>query len=201
MLKGRRVIVGITGGIAAYKAADLVSKLVARGAEVRCVMTAAATRFVSALTFSSLSGSPAAVEVFDRSLGAGAYPHLSLAEWGQVLVVAPATANILGKAAAGIADDVLSTTLLSFDGPVLFAPAMNSRMWAHPAVVENVAKLAGRGVAFAPPGVGRLACGRVGPGRMAEVPEIITAIEKLLPPKGRQSKRGAKTKGGRRPKS
>lgn len=179
MLKGRRVVVGVTGGIAAYKAADLVSKLVAAGAEVRAVMTESARRFVTDLTFRSLSGFPVAVDTFDRSIGD--YPHLTLAEWGEVMVVAPATANIIGKAAGGIADEVLSTALLSFSGPVLFAPAMNSRMWGHPAVRDNVKRLRARGTEFVGPGRGRLACGESGVGRMAEVPEILAALKKLLP--------------------
>lgn len=188
MLKGRRVILGVTGGIAAYKAADLTSKLVAGGAEVRCVLTESATRFVTPLTFQSLSGNPVAVDAFDRS--ADAYPHLALAEWGEVLVVAPATANILGKAAAGIADDVLTTTLLSFPGPALFAPAMNVKMWAHPAVAENVETLLARGANFVGPERGRLACGQVGVGRMAEVPAIIEAIGNILPGKGKSGEKG-----------
>lgn len=178
MLRGRRVLLGVSGGIAAYKAADLAGKLVAAGAELRCLMTANARRFVTELTFQSLSGAPVAVDAFDRS-AAGPHPHLALADWGQILVVAPATANVLGKAAAGIADDLLSTTLLAFAGPVLYAPAMNERMWRHPAVAANAATLRSRGAAFVGPGTGRLACGTSGEGRMAEVPEILAAIEAL----------------------
>jgi len=190
MLKRRRVVLGVTGGIAAYKAAELTSRLVGAGAEVRVVMTASALRFVSALTFESLSGNHVAVEAFDRSIGA--YPHLELARWGEVLAVAPATANLLGKAAGGIADDLLSTALLSFDGPVLFAPAMNARMWAHPAVRDNVEKLRGRGAHFVGPAVGRLGCGETGPGRMAEPEEILAALEALLPGKGPRAASGAR---------
>ena len=179
MLRGRRVVVAVTGGIAAYKAADLVGKLCAAGAGVRCILTANATRFVAALTFQSLSGHEAAADTFDRS-GGELYRHLALADWGELLVVAPATANVLGKAAAGIADDLVSTALIAFPGPVLFAPAMNCHMWAHPAVVENVEKLRRRGARFIGPNEGRLACGHVGLGRMAEVPEIIAAIETIL---------------------
>ena len=186
MLKGRRVVLGVTGGIAAYKAADLVSKLVAAGAQVRAAMTESARRFVTELTFRSLSGFPVSVDTFDRSIGD--YPPLQLAEWGEAMVVAPATANIIGKAAGGIADDVLSTALLSFDGPVLFAPAMNSRMWSHPAVRDNVKRLRARGAGFVGPGRGRLACGESGVGRMAEVPEILKALEKLLPRRTRGKK-------------
>ena len=179
MLRGRRLVLAVTGGIAAYKAADLAGKLVSARAEVRCILTANAARFVTALTFQSLSGREAAADTFDRS-GGELYQHLALAEWGELLVVAPATADILGKAVAGIADDLVSTVLISFPGPVLFAPAMNCHMWAHPAVVENVEKLRRRGAHFIGPGEGRLACGQLGLGRMAEVPEIIAAIETIL---------------------
>jgi phosphopantothenoylcysteine decarboxylase/phosphopantothenate--cysteine ligase len=178
MLDSRRVVLGVTGGIAAYKAADLTSKLVAAGAGVRVVMTESSGRFVTALTFEALSGNPVTLDPFDRS--AAAYPHIALAEWGELLLVAPATANILGKAAGGIADDALSTALLSFSGAVLFAPAMNSRMWAHPAVRENVGKLRARGAHFVGPEEGRLACGEIGAGRMAEVADILAAAELVL---------------------
>jgi len=179
VLKGRRVVLAVTGGIAAYKAADLVSKLVAAGAEVRCILTENAARFVTPLTFQSLSGREVHTDTFDRA-GGEFYQHLAVADWGEVLVVAPATANILGKAAAGIADDLASTALVSFPGPVLYAPAMNCHMWANAAVVENVEKLRRRGANFVGPGEGRLACGEIGMGRMAEVPEILAAIEAIL---------------------
>ena len=179
MLRARRIVLGVSGGIAAYKAADLASKLVGAGAEVRCVLTGNATRFVTPLTFESLTGRPAPTDTFDRS-GGETYNHLALADWGEILVVAPATANVLAKAAGGLGDDLLSTALLSFPGPVLFAPAMNCHMWAHPAVVENVEKLRRRGANFVGPGEGRLACGEIGLGRMAEVPEILAAIEEIL---------------------
>jgi phosphopantothenoylcysteine decarboxylase / phosphopantothenate---cysteine ligase len=188
VLKSRRIVLGVSGGIAAYKAADLVSKLAGSGAEVRVVMTAAATRFVSALTFESLSGNPVAVDTFDRSISV--YPHLELAQWGELLVVAPATADILGKAAGGIADEMLSTTLLSFDGPVLFAPAMNSRMWKNPAVQHNHELLGGRGCYFIGPAEGKLACGETGIGRMSEVAEIIKAIGDVLAAGGNSLGRG-----------
>jgi len=187
-LEGRRVVVGVTGGIAAYKAADLVSRLRSAGGEVRVVMTEAATRFVSALTFESLSGSPVAVDTFDRSISV--YPHIALAEWGEILVVAPATANILGKAAGGIADDALSTSLLSFEGPVLFAPAMNTRMWNNPAVRHNHELLGARGCCFVGPVEGELACGETGIGRMSEVAEIIEAIGDVLAAGGASLGRG-----------
>jgi phosphopantothenoylcysteine decarboxylase/phosphopantothenate--cysteine ligase len=179
VLKGRRVVLAVAGGIAAYKAADLVSKLAAAGAEVRCILTENGARFVTALTFQSLSGREVHTDTFDRS-GGEFYQHLAVAGWGEILVVAPATANILGKAAAGIADDLASTALVSFPGPVLYAPAMNCHMWANAAVVANVETLRRRGASFVGPGEGRLACGEQGMGRMAEVPEILAAIEEVL---------------------
>jgi phosphopantothenoylcysteine decarboxylase/phosphopantothenate--cysteine ligase len=187
-LEGRRVVLGVTGGIAAYKAADLVSKLRGAGAKVRVVMTEAATRFVAPLTFESLSGSPVALDTFDRSISV--YPHIALAEWGEILVVAPATANILGKSAAGIADDALSTALLSFEGPVLFAPAMNTRMWNNPAVRHNHELLGARGCHFVGPAEGPLACGETGVGRMSEVAEIIEAVREVLAAGGASLGRG-----------
>ena len=188
-LKDRRIVLAVTGGIAAYKAADLVSKLVAAGAEVRCILTENAARFVTPLTFQSLSGRDAYTDTFDRA-GGEFYQHLAVAEWGEILVVAPATANILGKAAGGIADDLASTALVSFPGPVLFAPAMNCHMWANAAVVENVEKLRRRGASFVGPGEGRLACGEIGLGRMAEVPEILAAIEEVLGKAGGKPRKG-----------
>jgi len=187
VLKGRRVVLAVTGGIAAYKAADLVSKLASAGAEVRCILTENAARFVTPLTFQSLSGREVHTDTFDRSSGEF-YQHLAVADWGEVLVVAPATANILAKAAAGIADDLASTALVSFPGPVLFAPAMNCHMWANAAVAENVEKLRRRGANFVGPGEGRLACGEIGMGRMAEVPEILAAIEEIVGKAAKQKK-------------
>jgi phosphopantothenoylcysteine decarboxylase/phosphopantothenate--cysteine ligase len=186
-LKDRRVVLAVSGGIAAYKAADLVSKLSGAGAEVRCILTENAARFVTPLTFQSLSGRDVYTDTFDRA-GEEFYQHLAVAEWGEILVVAPATANVLGKAAAGIADDLASTALVSFPGPVLYAPAMNCHMWANAAVVENVEKLRRRGANFVGPGEGRLACGEIGMGRMAEVPEILAAIEEILDKPVKQKK-------------
>jgi phosphopantothenoylcysteine decarboxylase/phosphopantothenate--cysteine ligase len=179
VFQGRRIVLVVTGGIAAYKAADLVSKLSAAGAEVRCILTENAARFVTPLTFQSLSGREVHTDTFDRS-GGELYQHLSIAGWGEILAVAPATANILGKAACGIADDLASTALVSFSGPVLFAPAMNCHMWANAAVAANVETLRRRGANFVGPGEGHLACGEIGMGRMAEVPEILEAIAELL---------------------
>jgi phosphopantothenoylcysteine decarboxylase/phosphopantothenate--cysteine ligase len=191
-LSGRRIVLGVSGGIAAFKAAELVSRLVSVGVGLRVVMTEAATRFVTPLTFHSLSGNPVAVDTFDRSLPV--HNHVESAAWGELLVVAPATADILGKAAAGIADDCLSTALLSFSGPVLFAPAMNWRMWGHPAVRANVAVLVRRGASLVGPKRGRLACGENGEGRMAEVSEIVEVIKSILSKTGRGA-RGRRRRG------
>ena len=175
-MNGRELIVGVTGGIAAYKTAALVSRLVQAGAGVSVVMTRAATHLVGPKTFEALTGRPVGVKMFDRS----AHPHIELADRADLMCIAPATANILAKAAHGLADDLLSTTLLAFDGPVLMAPAMNSRMWNKPSVQRNLKQLTGDGVRFIGPGEGHLSCGETGVGRMAEPDEIFDAIEKLF---------------------
>ena len=154
-MKGRELLIGVTGGIAAYKTAALVSQLVQAGAGVTVVMTRSATRLVGPKTFEALTGRPVATRVF----GPGAHPHIELAEAAELFCVAPATANILAKAACGLADDLLSTLLLVFDGPLLMAPAMNSLMWAKPAVQRNVAQLRADGVTLIDPGEGYLSCG------------------------------------------
>ena len=178
-MNGRELIIGVTGGIAAYKTAGLVSSLVQAGAGTSVVMTRAAMKFVGTATFEALSGRTVSTELFDQpgqKLGA----HIELTDRADLMCVAPATANFLGKAAAGIADDLLSTLYLSFAGPVLLAPAMNSRMWQHPAVVRNVAQLKEDGVHFVGPEEGWLACRSTGPGRMAEPDAIFATIEKIL---------------------
>jgi len=185
VLKDREVLVGVTGGIAAYKAAALVSRLVQAGAATRVVMTEHATRFVGPLVFQALTGRPvhtdpfAAPEIYHAD-------HIALADRAEIVVVAPATANCLGKLAHGIADDLLSTLLLAVECPVLLAPAMNVRMWAHPAVRANVKVLKSRGVHFVGPEEGRLACGAAGQGRMAEPETILAALVKILSPSKRK---------------
>lgn len=179
-MNGRRLLVGVTGGIAAFKTAALVSQLVQTGAHVRVVTTAAAEQFVGAATFAALSGRPVARDLFDdpqHPLGA----HIELAEWAEMLVVAPATANFLAKAAHGMADDLLSTLYLAFAGPVLLAPAMNSAMWAKPAVQRNVAQLRADGVQFVDPESGWLSCRQQGTGRMASAEQIWKNIQQRLP--------------------
>ena len=178
-IAGREIVVGVTGGIAAYKTAALVSRMVQAGAGITVVMTEHATRFVGPLTFQTLTGRPVPTDLWQPPEAHRA-DHIALADRAELVVVAPATANILGKLAAGIADDLISTLLLAVDVPVLVAPAMNVRMWRHPAVQDNVRTLLARGVHFAGPADGRLACGDVGVGRMAEPEEILTEIVKLM---------------------
>jgi phosphopantothenoylcysteine decarboxylase len=175
-MNGRELLIGVTGGIAAYKTAALVSRLVQAGAGVTVVMTRSATRLVGPKTFEALTGRPVGTKVF----GPGSHPHIELAEKADLFCIAPATANILAKAAVGLADDLLSTLLLSFDGPVLMAPAMNSRMWEKPAVQRNVAQLRADGLVLIDPEEGYLSCGTHGPGRMATPEKIFAAIETAL---------------------
>ncbi|MFC4598841.1 bifunctional phosphopantothenoylcysteine decarboxylase/phosphopantothenate--cysteine ligase CoaBC [Cohnella hongkongensis] len=178
-LAGKTILVGVTGGIAAYKAATLCSRLVGLGAEVRVMMTEGATKFITPLTLQTLTRHPVATDVFDER-DAAVVQHIDWADSADLAVVAPATANMLGKLANGIADDMLSTTLLATTAPLLLAPAMNVHMWEHPAVIDNVNKLAARGAYFVEPGTGQLACGYVGKGRLAEPDEIVDAIVKKL---------------------
>ena len=174
-MNGRELIVGVTGGIAAYKTAALVSQLVQEGAAVSVVMTRAAGKFVGPATFEALTGRPVYQRVFkhsDQPLGA----HIGLAERAELLCVAPATADFLAKAACGLADDLLSTLYLSFTGRVLMAPAMNCDMWEKPAVQRNVAQLNQDGVVFVGPEEGWLSCRKTGNGRMAAPERILAAI-------------------------
>lgn len=180
MLTGKNVLVGVTGGIAAYKAAELVSMLTREGAVVHVVMTAAATKFVAPLSFASLSGNPVAFELFGG--GSGANIHIDLATHADLLVVAPATANFLAKAAGGLADDLLSTLLLAYVGPVLLCPAMNVNMYRHPVVQENLRRLARAGYHLMEPDEGRLACGTVGTGRLPEPARIVKQLDSLCSP-------------------
>ena len=169
-----KVVLGVTGSIAAYKACELVRLLVKRGDDVHVVMTEHARAFVTPLTFRTLSRNPVACDLFEdpRDWTPG---HVSLAAAADLVVVAPATANVLAKMAHGIADDLLSSTLLATKAPVVVAPAMNDGMWATPATQANVAALAARGVRIVSPGTGELACGTSGTGRMAEPRDILSA--------------------------
>ncbi len=167
------LVLGVTGSIAAYKAAELTSQLRQHGVEVRVMMTESATHLVAPQTFLTLSKSPVTVSLWDSP--SWQPRHIELALETKVLLIAPATANILAKMAHGIADDSLSTFYLSHEGTVIVAPAMNPRMWRHPATQENVRILKERGVRFVGPAEGRVACGEAGVGRMSEVSEILSA--------------------------
>ena len=180
MTQRREIVIGVTGGIAAYKAADLCSKLVQAGHGVTVVMTAAAERFIGATTFAALTGRPVHREMFSPQEGFHQGEHIGLARRAELLVVAPASADFLAKLAHGFADDLLATITLVTTAPILVAPAMNCDMWAKPAVQRNVAQLKADGIHFVDPGDGWLSCGQVGPGRMAEPSEIQAAIERLL---------------------
>jgi phosphopantothenoylcysteine decarboxylase/phosphopantothenate--cysteine ligase len=174
----RELIIGVSGGIAAYKTAALVSSLVQAEHNVSVVMTRAARKFVGPATFRALTCRHVVIDQFDPQYPLGA--HIELAEKADLLCVAPASADVLAKAACGLADDMLSTLLLSFSGPVLLAPAMNAAMWDKPAVQRNVATLRNDGFQFVDPQEGWQSCRRVGMGRMAEPPQIQAAIERLL---------------------
>jgi phosphopantothenoylcysteine decarboxylase/phosphopantothenate--cysteine ligase len=179
MLNGRKIIVMVSGGIAAYKSADLVSRLRKSGAEVRVAMTRSAEAFVGALTFESLCGYPVYQNVFERPT-AWEMEHIAWARWADAIVAAPATAHLLARLALGLADDAVTTLALAYTGPLFIAPAMNSAMWQNPATQENLEKLLARGVRMIEPGEGALACGEVGPGRMAEPAEIVAALERYF---------------------
>lgn len=179
MLENKKIVLGVSGGIAAYKAADVCSRLKKAGARVRVVMTKNAAEFISPLTMETLSGNAVALEEFSHTFEIG---HISLAKWADAFVVAPATANILAKMACGIGDDLLSTTALAMVCPVLVAPAMNCNMYRHPATQENLARLGTRGVQFVGPERGFLACGDEDIGRMTQPEAIVSAIEALFAP-------------------
>ena len=178
-LAEKKIVVVVSGGIAAYKSADLVSRLHKTGAQVRVVMTAAARRFVTPLTFETISGHPVYEEVFERP-GSWEMEHISWAHWADAVLVAPATANLIAKMAQGLADDAASTLLLASRAPLWVAPAMNTAMWEHPATVQNVQTLRQRGASILGPGTGRLACGDIGAGRMAEPEAIVDELEQSL---------------------
>jgi phosphopantothenoylcysteine decarboxylase/phosphopantothenate--cysteine ligase len=179
MLKGKKIVLGVTGGIAIFKAVDLVSKLRKQGVEVRVVMTENAAKFISPLLFAEISGHKCAVSMWD---GRDEFnvEHIALANWGDLLLVAPATANILAKMACGLADDLLSTVLLAAPCPKIVCPAMNTGMYENAATQENLKTLANRGITVMEPASGELACGTSGAGRLPEVPEIIAYLEYFL---------------------
>ena len=181
MLYGRNIVLGVSGGIAAYKSCELVSRLVKLGAEVDVIMTQNAARFVAPLTFETLSGHKVVTGTFERREEHDVH-HVSLAKKADIFVVAPATANVIGKFAGGIADDMLSTTWLACKAPKLIAPAMNTAMYEDPATQRNMRALAESGVVFCDAQTGRLACGDVGKGKMAEPCDIVDAVIGVLQP-------------------
>lgn len=193
----RRVLLAVSGGIAAYKTPELVRALVREGATVRCVLTAAAARFVAPLALQTVSGHAVRSDLFDAEQE-GAIDHIALADETDLVVVAPATANLLAKLAHGLADDLVSTLLLATRAPLLVAPAMNVNMWRHPATQANVERLRGRGVRFVGPEAGPLACGWEGEGRMAEPVAIAAEAASLLAPKPLAGERFVVTAGGTR---
>lgn len=179
MVKGKRILLGITGGIAAFKAASICSKLKQQGAEVQVIMTESATKFISELTLQALSKRPVYTDTFDEK-NPEAIAHIDLADWADLVLVAPATANIIGKMTAGIADDMLSTILIATQAPIMLAPAMNVHMYTHPAVQKNMAELISRGVFMIEPGEGLLACGYTGKGRMEEPESIVAKVNEFF---------------------
>ena len=177
------IVLGVSGGIAAYKAAELVRLLTDRGHQVQVVMTDSAQRFVGPLTFASLTGRKVITNLFgetDSEIRDSSIEHIDVAQRSDLLLVAPATADVLAKFAHGIADDFLTTMHLAYTGPVVVAPAMNTNMWRHPATQGNVAQLAARGVTIVEPDAGDLACGMVGPGRLADLEQIVETAEGAL---------------------
>src|SRR6184192_3328143 len=180
-LDGKTVVVGVSGGIACYKACELVRLLVGAGARVRVVMTAAAQRFVTPLTFQTLAGQPVATDTFDLTQESE-IGHIRLADEADAVAIAPATANVIAKLAAGIADDLLTTVLLATRAPLVLAPAMNVHMWEHPTVQENVARLVARGARVVGPASGSLACGYEGTGRLASPEDVVEEIRHVLTP-------------------
>ncbi len=180
-LAGRKIVLGISGGIAAYKAAELARQLRKRGADLRVVMTRNAARFVSPLTFATLTQAPVCTSLWKPS-DTWSIEHVSNARWGDLLLVAPATANLIARFAHGIADDALTTLYLAWRGPVVVAPAMNTAMFEHPAYRANEAALRQRGHAIVGPEPGELACGEEGPGRLASLEAILAAVESALSP-------------------
>jgi phosphopantothenoylcysteine decarboxylase/phosphopantothenate--cysteine ligase len=179
VLAGARVLLGVTGGIAAYKAAELARELMRAGAEVQPLLTEAGERMVSRATFAALTGRRVPASVWDDP---AAVEHVALARWGQVLVVAPATAHTLARLAAGLADDLLGNVALAFPGPVVVAPAMHTEMWEHPATRANLELLRRRGALVVPPASGPLTSGDVGPGRLAELDDLIDGVATALAP-------------------
>ena len=178
-LQGKKVLLGVSGGIAAYKSPDLVRRLNREGAQVTVMMTGAAKEFVSPTTFQAVSGSPVRDDLWDTNAEA-AMGHIELARWADVILIAPATANTVARLAYGFADDILTTVCLASAAPLYLAPAMNQQMWRNPATQANAQLLSSRGVRLLGPGEGDQACGDVGPGRMLEPSELVTMLQDAL---------------------
>jgi phosphopantothenoylcysteine decarboxylase/phosphopantothenate--cysteine ligase len=178
-LKGREIILAVTGGIAAYKSADLCSKLIQRGAGVTVVMTKDAEKFITPLTFQALSARPVHTDIFNL-LDSSDPQHISLTERADLMLIAPATSNILAKVAHGLTDDLVSLMVNAAACPVIFCPSMNNRMWDNPITQENVTKLANVGYTFLGPDSGWLACRNTGSGRLSDPQSIIDAVTKML---------------------
>lgn len=179
-MKGKHIAIGVTGSVAAYKAAELASRLKHEGAEVYVIMTSNAMEFVGPSTFRSLTGNPVLSKMFSKENVFGPSPHIGIGDWMDVLVIAPATANIIGKIANGIADDLLTTVALSAQKPILIAPAMNERMYLNPSVQENMEVLKKHGCHLIEPETGFLACGYKGKGRLANLDTIISVIKEAV---------------------
>jgi phosphopantothenoylcysteine decarboxylase/phosphopantothenate--cysteine ligase len=181
-----KITLGVSGGIACYKSAELVRLFTERGHAVQVVMTDNAQKFISPLTFAALTGKKVITGLFSEASGEAvldsAIEHIGIAQQTEVLVIAPATANVLARFANGLSDDFLTTTYLAYSGPVVVAPAMNTVMWDHPATRKNIATLRERGVRVVEPGSGSLACGMTGPGRLAELESIVAAVEEIANP-------------------
>lgn len=178
MTSQKKILLGVTGGIAAYKACEVVRQLIKKNFSVNVMMTSAAQKFVTAMTFQALTGKPVATDFFDR-VQESAMNHICLGDEAHVVLIAPATADILAKAAHGFCDDLVTTVLLATKAPIIFAPSMNVNMYENPVTQNNIAALKKRGCHFIDPGVGELACGWEGAGRLAEPEEIVRVVEKI----------------------
>jgi phosphopantothenoylcysteine decarboxylase/phosphopantothenate--cysteine ligase len=174
-----RILLGVSAGIAAYKALDLASKLTQRGDEVRTIMTPHSLRFVTPLSFRAVTRQQVYTDTFEDDPDHRP-EHISLADWPDVLCVAPATADLIARMAAGLGDNLLTVTIIASTKPVIVAPAMNDKMWGNPIVRRNVESLKALGYRFVEPGTGQLACGTTGPGRLADPPDLVAAIDAVL---------------------
>jgi phosphopantothenoylcysteine decarboxylase/phosphopantothenate--cysteine ligase len=179
-LRNKTIILGVTGCIAAYKSAEITRGLKKLGADVWVIMTKSAQEFVAPLTFRTLSGNPCISDMYDKTAITAPVPHISVSDAADMILVAPATANLIGKVANGIADDMLSTTIMACKVPVIFAPAMNTKMWDNPIVKENIKKLKKLGYGFIDPEFGELACGDIGEGRLACLDSILRSVTEKI---------------------